>query len=44
MTDKDKDGKITKIDKNGIISTVAEGLYDPKGIVFYDEKLYSTQK
>ena len=44
VTDKDKDGKITKIDKNGIISTVAEGLYDPKGIVFYDEKLYVTDR
>ena len=44
VTDKDKDGKITKIDKNGIISTVAEGLYDPKGIVFYDEKLYLTDR
>lgn len=44
VKDKDKDGKITKIDTNGIISTVAEGLYDPKGIVFYDEKLYVTDR
>ena len=42
--DKDKDGKITKIDKNGVISTVAEGLYDPKGIVFYNNKLYVTDR
>jgi gluconolactonase len=42
--DKDKDGKITKIDKNGNVSTVAEGLYDPKGIVFYNDKLYVTDR
>ena len=42
--DKDKDGKITKINKNGVISTVAEGLYDPKGIVFYNNKLYVTDR
>jgi gluconolactonase len=42
--DKDKDGKITKIDKNGKVSTVAEGLYDPKGIVFYNDKLYVTDR
>ena len=42
--DKDKDGKITKIDKNGKVSTVAEGLYDPKGIVFYNDKLYITDR
>jgi len=42
--DKDKDGKITKIDKNGRVSTVAEGLYDPKGIVFYNDMLYVTDR
>jgi len=42
--DKDKDGKITKIDKNGNRSTLADGLYDPKGIVFYKEKLYVTDR
>ena len=42
--DKDKDGKITKIDKNGKVSTVADGLYDPKGIVFYNDKLYITDR
>ena len=42
--DKDKDGKISKIDKTGNITTVAQGLNDPKGIVFYNEKLYVTDR
>ena len=35
--DVDKDGKISKINKEGVITTVAEGLYDPKGIVFFND-------
>jgi gluconolactonase len=42
--DKDRDGKISKIDKKGNITTFATGLYDPKGIVFYKEKLYVTDR
>jgi len=42
--DKDGDGKISKIDKEGNISSFATGLYDPKGIVFYKEKLYVTDR
>ncbi len=42
--DKDGDGKIRKIDKEGNISSFAIGLYDPKGIVFYKEKLYVTDR
>ena len=42
--DKEGDGKIRRIDKKGNISTVATGLYDPKGIVFYKEKLYVTDR
>ena len=37
LFDKDGDGKIRKIDKEGNISSFATGLYDPKGIVFYKE-------
>ena len=33
-----EDGKISKINKDGSISLVAEGLYDPKGIVFFQVK------
>ena len=32
--DIDKDGKISKINRDGTIETIASGLYDPKGIVF----------
>lgn len=39
-----EDGKISKIDKDGSISTVAKGLYDPKGIVFFQDKLYVTDR
>ena len=42
--DVDKDGKISKINKEGVITTVAEGLYDPKGIVFFEDKLYVTDR
>ena len=42
--DKDGDGKISRIDKNGNISTFATGLNDPKGIIFYKEKLYVTDR
>ena len=42
--DVDKDGKISKINKEGVITTVAEGLYDPKGIVFFNDKLYVTDR
>ena len=44
VRDIDKDGKIAKIDKNGNVTILAEGLYDPKGIVFYKEKLYVTDR
>ena len=36
--DIDKDGKISKINRDGTIETVASGLYDPKGIVFFNDK------
>ena len=42
--DKDGDGKISRIDKNGNISTFATGLNDPKGIIFFKEKLYVTDR
>ena len=42
--DKDGDGKISKIDKKGNIIPFAIGLYDPKGIVFYKDKLYVTDR
>jgi len=42
--DIDKDGKISKINRDGSIETVASGLFDPKGIVFYKEKLYVTDR
>ncbi len=42
--DIDKDGKISKINRDGTIETVASGLFDPKGIVFYKEKLYVTDR
>tara|TARA_B100000768_G_scaffold180671_1_gene201257 strand:- start:1215 stop:2039 length:825 start_codon:yes stop_codon:yes gene_type:complete len=42
--DKDGDGKISKIDKKGNITPFATGLYDPKGIVFYKNKLYVTDR
>ena len=42
--DKDGDGKISKIDKKGNVIPFATGLYDPKGIVFYKEKLYVTDR
>ena len=42
--DKDGDGKISKIDKKGNITPFATGLYDPKGIVFYKENLYVTDR
>lgn len=38
------DGKISKIDQNGKIIPVATGLYDPKGIVFYKDHLYVTDR
>ena len=43
-TDKDGDGKISRIDKKGNITPFATGLYDPKGIVFYKNKLYVTDR
>ena len=42
--DVDKDGKISKITRDGTIETVASGLFDPKGIVFYKDKLYVTDR
>jgi gluconolactonase len=42
--DKDGDGKISKIDEKGNITLFATGLYDPKGIVFYKDKLYVTDR
>jgi sugar lactone lactonase YvrE len=39
-----EDGRISKISKDGSISTVAEGLNDPKGIVFFQNKLYVTDR
>jgi gluconolactonase len=42
--DKDGDGKISKIDEKGNITLFASGLYDPKGIVFYKDKLYVTDR
>ena len=42
--DVDKDGKISKINRDGMIETVASGLFDPKGIVFYKDKLYVTDR
>ena len=42
--DVDKDGKISKINRDGTIETVASGLFDPKGIVFYKDKLYVTDR
>ena len=42
--DKDGDGRISRIDKKGNITSFATGLYDPKGIVFYKEKLYVTDR
>ena len=39
-----EDGKISKINKDGSISLVAEGLYDPKGIVFFQDTLYVTDR
>ena len=42
--DIDKDGKISKINPDGSIETVASGLFDPKGIVFYKEKIYVTDR
>ena len=42
--DKDGDGKISRIDRKGNITSFATGLYDPKGIVFYKEKLYVTDR
>lgn len=42
--DVDKDGKISKINRDGTIETVATGLYDPKGIVFYKQRLYVTDR
>lgn len=40
---KDGDGKITVIE-NGKAKTFAEGLDDPKGIVFFKDALYTTDK
>lgn len=40
---KDGDGKITVIE-NGKAKTFAEGLDDPKGIVFFKDALYATDK
>ena len=39
-----EDGKISKINRDGTIETVASGLFDPKGIVFYKDKLYVTDR
>jgi gluconolactonase len=42
--DVDKDGKITMIDKNGKLTTIVDDLYDPKGLVLFDNKLYVTDR
>lgn len=42
--DVDKDGKITMIDKSGKLTTIVDDLYDPKGIVLFDNKLYVTDR
>ncbi len=44
VQDTDGDGKISKIDKNGKVTVVAKGLFDPKGIVFYQGHLYVTDR
>ena len=42
--DVDKDGKITMIDKNGDLITIVDDLYDPKGLVLFDNKIYVTDR
>jgi gluconolactonase len=42
--DVDQDGKITKIDADGNRTTLAEGLYDPKGIALHNNKLFVTDR
>ena len=42
--DVDKDGKITMIDKSGKRITIVDDLYDPKGLVLFDNKLYVTDR
>jgi len=42
--DVDKDGKITMIDKSGKRITIVDNLYDPKGLVFFNKKLYVTDR
>ena len=42
--DVDGDGKITKIDSQGNRSALVEGLYDPKGLVLFKDKLYVTDR
>ncbi len=42
--DVDGDGKITKIDPQGNRSALAKGLYDPKGLVLFKDKLYVTDR
>lgn len=39
---KDEDGKISKISNDGKVTDIAIGLNDPKGIIFYKNKLYVT--
>ena len=42
--DVDKDGKITMIDKSGNLTTIVDDLYDPKGLVLFDNKIYVTDR
>lgn len=42
--DVDGDGKITKIDPQGNRTTLAQGLYDPKGLVLFKDKLFVTDR
>src|SRR6056300_244912 len=42
--DIDKDGKITMIDNSGNLTTIVDDLYDPKGLVLFDNKIYVTDR
>ena len=42
--DVDKDGKITMIDKSGNLTTIVDDLYDPKGLVLFDNKIYAADR
>ena len=41
---KDGDGKITRISIDGKLSTFANGMDDPKGLIFIGKSLYVTDK